>query len=70
VLTQVFSKLGYEKHIEVEPITSEAVLTHSYFEVGPKFGTTKVQLGADSADGADGAENKSCGFPKKIKNPQ
>ena len=31
-----------------------------------KLGTTKVQPGADSAGGADGAEFKKCGFPKKI----
>ena len=31
-----------------------------------KLGTTKVQPGADSAGGADDAEFKKCGFPKKI----
>ena len=39
-------------------------------QFGTKLGTTKVQLGADSTDSADGAEHKNCGFPKKIKNPQ
>jgi hypothetical protein len=35
-----------------------------------KSGTTKVQLGADSTSGADGAEHKNCSFPRKIKNSQ
>ena len=43
-------------------------------EIGPrvvtllrnKFGTTKVQPGAQSAAGAVGAEVKKRGFPKKI----
>ena len=34
-----------------------------------KFGTTKVQMDADSAEGADSAEPQDCSFPKKIKNP-
>jgi len=33
-------------------------------------GTTKVQLGAERAVGADSAEPMNCSFPKKIKNPQ
>ena len=32
-----------------------------------KFGTTKVQPGAGSADGAEGAEAKRFDFPKTIK---
>ena len=35
-----------------------------------KFGTTKVQLGAASADGAVSAEPQDCSFPEKIKNSQ
>ena len=34
-----------------------------------KSGTTKVQLGAERAVGADSAEGRTCRFPKKIKNP-
>ena len=34
-----------------------------------KLGTTKVQLGADSADGADSGDLRNFSFPKKIKNP-
>lgn len=49
----------------VEPVTSELPL-----KVGPKSGTTKVQLGAERAVGADSAEGRTCEFPKKIKNPQ
>jgi len=36
------------------------------FEMRNKLGTTKVQPGAESADGAVGAESKKCGFPKNI----
>ena len=35
-------------------------------EIGLKLGTTKVQVGADSAVGA---EYKTRSFPKKSKNP-
>jgi len=38
-------------------------------KVGPKSGTTKVQLGAERTEGADGAEHKKLQFPKKIKIP-
>lgn len=44
-------------------------MQYQYPNWGNKFGTTKVQLGADSAQGADSAEPKNCTFPKKIKNP-
>ena len=35
----------------------------------PKFGTTKVQLGADKTEGATGAEHKACSFSEKINPP-
>jgi hypothetical protein len=38
-------------------------------KVGPKSGTTKVQLGADRTEGADGAEHKIGVFPRKSKIP-
>jgi len=42
------------------------LLTHVGIE---KFGTTKVQLGADSAEGAVSAELQDCSFPKGNQNP-
>jgi len=38
-------------------------------EIGLKLRTTKVQLGAGSAQDADSAEDKTCGFSKKSKFP-
>ena len=48
--------------IELNQFTSELPL-----KVGPKSGTSKVQLGAERAVGADSAEGRTCEFPKKIK---
>ena len=48
----------------VEPIHVSIAL-----KVGTKSGTTKVQLGAERAGSADGAEGKTCESSKKIKNP-
>jgi len=43
-----------------------SISTGSWLDVRNKLGTTKVQPGAESADSADGAGAKKCGFPKKI----
>jgi len=50
--------------------TNRVRLPLEALRVGAKLGTTKVQLGADGTEGADSAEDKTCIFPKKIKNSQ
>ena len=50
--------------IELNRSTSELLLN-----VGTKLRTTKVQLGAYSAEGAVSAESQNCSFPKKSEIP-
>jgi hypothetical protein len=51
----------------ISPKNPVIELPRQRVQFAQSLGTTKVQLGADSTEGADGAEHETCSFPKKIK---